>query len=60
MKREVYAEWGVPSYWVVDPLVPSLTVLSLQDGAYVETAASRGDEELPLDIPFPVRVRLVR
>lgn len=60
VKREIYAEWGVPSYWLVDPLVPALTVLSLQGGAYVEAAASRGDEELELDEPYPVVVRLVR
>ena len=55
LKREVYAEFGVPSYWLVDPTTRTLTVLSLRDGAYVETA--RGTR-LELDAPFPVVVDL--
>ena len=35
LKRHVLEQAGVPSYWLLDTEVPSLTVLELQDGAYV-------------------------
>ena len=60
VKQSIYAEAGVPSYWLVDPLEPSLTVLTLADGAYVETARVTGSESLTVDAPFPVTVRLQR
>jgi Uma2 family endonuclease len=56
LKRALYEDSGVPSYWVVDPDEPSLLVLELQDGAYVEKARVRGDETIGLTVPFPVRV----
>jgi Uma2 family endonuclease len=37
-KRAVYAEAGIPAYWLVDPVAPTVTVLELVDGAYVEQA----------------------
>jgi Uma2 family endonuclease len=55
-KREIYAAAGVASYWVVDPTAQVLTVLSLQDGGYVETAHLEGPGELVLTEPFAVRV----
>ncbi|HEY5246513.1 MAG TPA: Uma2 family endonuclease [Acidimicrobiales bacterium] len=36
--------------------VPSLTVLRLQDGAYVEAASVTGDGAYDADFPFPVTV----
>ena len=59
-KRSIYAQAGVPSYWLVDPEEPALTVLTLEDGSYVETAAVRGGDELVVQVPFPVTVRLQR
>ncbi len=59
-KWSVYAEAGVPSYWLVDPVEPSLTVLTLREGLYVETARISGTEELMVQEPFPVTVRLKR
>lgn len=57
LKRHVYEESGVPSYWLVDADVPSVTVLELgPDGRYVERASARGDEPLTVDLPFPVTV----
>jgi Uma2 family endonuclease len=35
-KRHVYAEAGIPAYWLVDPDARTITVLELDDGAYVE------------------------
>lgn len=36
-KWDVYRALGVASYWLIDPDAPSLTVLELHDGNYVET-----------------------
>ena len=36
VKREDYAEAGIPEYWIVDPLTEQITVLTLGDGAYIE------------------------
>lgn len=54
LKRLVFEQAGVPSYWMVDPLKPALTVLELQDGGYVQVAAVEGDEPVTLQRPFPV------
>ncbi|MDQ3611609.1 MAG: Uma2 family endonuclease [Actinomycetota bacterium] len=59
-KWSIYAEAGVPSYWIVDPVEPSLTVLTLTDGLYVETARVTGSEPLTVTAPFEVTVRLQR
>ena len=55
LKRHVFEQAGVPSYWLLDPEEPSLTVLELQDGAYVEIACSTG----PLTVQRPFRMTLV-
>jgi Uma2 family endonuclease len=59
-KREIYAEAGVPTYWVVDPKVPALIVLTLRDGSYVETAQISGNEMLHVEQPFAVDIALMR
>lgn len=56
LKRRAYEREGVPSYWVVDPAIPSLTVLELQDGAYVELARVAGDQSWTAERPYPVTV----
>ncbi len=37
-RRQVYAEAGIPHYWVGDLRQDTLTLLELQDGVYVERA----------------------
>ncbi|MGH9083535.1 MAG: Uma2 family endonuclease, partial [Acidimicrobiales bacterium] len=56
LKRAVYEEAGVPSYWLVDPVEPSLTVLELGGGAYREVATVRQDESFGATLPFPVSI----
>ena len=52
----MYEEAGVPSYWLVDPAEPSLTVLELEGATYREVATVRGDEPFEATRPFPVSV----
>jgi Uma2 family endonuclease len=55
-KREIYAELGVPHYWLVDAERRSAAVLRLSAGSYVEVLTA--DAELVVDAPFPARVPL--
>ena len=56
LKRALYEDSGIPSYWVVDPEEPSLLVLELQDGRYVEIARAVGEDACAVTAPFPVSV----
>lgn len=56
LKREVLEQAGVPSYWLVDPDDPALTVLELVDGGYRQVAHVVGAQEHAARVPFPVRV----
>ena len=56
LKRHVFEQAGVPSYWLLDPEAPSLTVLELVDGAYRETAFVTGEEAFVAERPFAVTV----
>ena len=43
-KRGDYAEAGIPEYWIVDPRVETVTVLTLAGGTYVQHGVfTRGD-----------------
>ncbi len=35
IKRADYAEAGIPEYWIVNPAEETITVLTLEDGAYI-------------------------
>lgn len=54
LKRALYAEGGVPSYWVLDPSEPSITVLQLVGDEYREAGRVSGAEQLEVTEPFPV------
>ena len=55
-KRLAFEAAGVPAYWLVDPHVPSLTVLHLEDDRYEEHATATGDQPYHATVPFPVTV----
>lgn len=58
IKRRGYQERGVPSYWIVDPDVPSVTILELGvHGRYEEAGFFQGDDICTPDRPFGVRFR---
>ena len=56
LKRGLYEDSGVASYWVVDPEEPSVLALELRDGRYVEAGRAVGNDVLRLHLPFPVEL----
>jgi len=55
-KRRIYAEGGSAWYWLVEPAVPSLTVLGLIGQTYEEHTMVEGTTPYVTEEPFPVRV----
>ena len=55
-KRDIYAEAGIPYYWIVDPNAPAITIYELTDGTYAETAHASGDQTLTLERPVALRL----
>lgn len=56
LKRGVYEQAGVPSYWILDPEQETLTVLELVDGLYVERDVVAGEKVFEATLPFPVQI----
>lgn len=52
-----YARFGVPHYWVLNPVGHTLLAYAVQDGLYVEVARAEGEALFEVDQPFPVRLR---
>jgi Uma2 family endonuclease len=57
-KKAAYQEFGVQSYWIVnpDPRHPSITAFELQEGRYTILAEVIGLEMLDAEQPYPVEV----
>lgn len=55
-KRHAYEQEGVASYWIVDPMKPSLLALELQDGAYAEVARVERDQPWTAALPYAVTI----
>ena len=51
MKRDLYADAGIPEYWIVDPVNDVLTVLELSGNEYVERTLGRDDTLSTAAIP---------
>ena len=49
-KRRVYAEAGVPEYWIFDPRADTATLLELRGGEYVERAVLTADDTLTMPL----------
>lgn len=56
LKLPRFERAGCPSFWIVDPLQPSLTAWELRDGHYVEVAYVTGDQSWSASLPFPVTI----
>ena len=57
LKRALYAEAGVPAYWVLDPVEATVLVLALEDGAYVEQGRAAGEAQVAVSAPYPLGLR---
>lgn len=51
-----YERAGIPAYWVLDPVRPSLVAWELREGKYVEVADVAGDQPFHTTTPFPISV----
>jgi Uma2 family endonuclease len=56
LKRGVYEQAGVQSYWILDPVQETLAVLELFDGVYVERDVVAGEKVFEATLPFPVQI----
>lgn len=56
LKRSVYQECGVASYWIFDPGEPSLQAWSLRNDFYVEAGYASGEQSLKVTKPYPVSI----
>lgn len=54
LKRDRLQSAGCPSYWLLDPDAPSVVVLELEGGRYVERGRAEGAEPLEVVLPYPV------
>ncbi|MEU4394677.1 Uma2 family endonuclease [Kribbella sp. NPDC023855] len=53
-KRELYAQYGVPAYWLLDPDTEELTILELTGPHYTCQAVLQAEESTNLTTPFPI------
>ncbi len=56
LKRELYERLGVPAYWIVDPVAPSLLALRLVEGRYAVEEESSTTFRTAWPFPFTVRL----
>lgn len=56
LKKAAYARFGVASYWIIDPDVPSLIAYDLRGAEYAEVAHAVGDGIASLARPFAIEL----
>ncbi|HHV22568.1 MAG TPA: Uma2 family endonuclease [Propionibacterium sp.] len=56
LKRSKYEDSGVQSYWIVDPVEPSVLALELAAGGYRTVAEVQGSERASLSSPFSLDI----
>jgi Uma2 family endonuclease len=59
IKRSLYESLGVPAYWIVEPVAPSLLSLRLEEGRYqVEAEVTGGEAKFATHWPYDLTVTL--
>jgi len=58
VKQDIYAQYGIPEYWIADPASKTVELLKLSGPAYVSQGVYQGQAQLPTQIipSFPVAV----
>ncbi|HEX4226879.1 MAG TPA: Uma2 family endonuclease [Pseudonocardiaceae bacterium] len=57
LKRALYERLGTASYWLIDPIDPTLTVFELDENdKYQLVAEVKGNKMFEATLPFPVRI----
>lgn len=58
IKRQEYAAFGIPSYWIINPLADKIGLLELRlfDGQYQVVTQVHGEEVFETELPFPVKL----
>lgn len=54
LKRSLYEQHEVPSYWLLDPTNQELTILELTDTTYACQAVIQSEETFTTTHPFPL------
>lgn len=55
-KRLVYAQAGIPAYWLVDPEAQTLTVLELRGDAYESVGVVDAEGSFEVSVPFAMTI----
>jgi Uma2 family endonuclease len=55
-KRELYEEYGIPEYWIIDETEQSVTLLRLKQGKYRQVRARKGELHSKVLTGFWVRL----
>lgn len=45
-KRRQYEDVGIGEYWIVDPVLAQVTILTMQEGAYLEAGVFKGTQAI--------------
>jgi Uma2 family endonuclease len=49
-KLQMFARYGVPAYWIVDPVGETIEVHRLEAGSYVLAQRAKGDDEVRCEV----------
>lgn len=57
-KRAEYSAFGIPSYWIINPLADkvALSEMRLENGVYRDVTQVYGEDVFETEHPFPVRL----
>jgi Uma2 family endonuclease len=56
LKRSVYEEWGIGSFWYLDPVEQAFSASDLVDGRYEEVSKAVRDQKVTVARPYEVEI----